>query len=315
MNNLLNLKKRLDYYGGQVQQDRMLGDKRRSLDYAIKHSYQGASLEINGEQTKIPALINPNKNSLDYDDKTVSVGFEYKITPGTVFTWRNTETKWIVYSQDLTELAYFKGDIRKCNHYIKWINEAGEEQHIDVAIIGPGAAKITGLMNANFYLDQLNYTIKIIAPKTNEVLSYFTRYKKFYLFNYQENNTPICWRVESIDAITNEGILEIFAKEYYSNTLEDDCENGLVGTLIQKPSVVDNKVIVGDSFIIKPGFDYKYEYTGTSNGYWQISENVPVKIISHDAKNIVINWYEFYDGKFELIYGEDKQEIVVESLF
>lgn len=30
----------------------------------------------------------------------------------------NTGTKWIIYLQDLTELAYFKGEIRRCNYTV-----------------------------------------------------------------------------------------------------------------------------------------------------------------------------------------------------
>ena len=38
----------------------------------------------------------------------------------------NTGTKWLVYLQDLTELAYFRGDIRKCSYDVSWIDENGE---------------------------------------------------------------------------------------------------------------------------------------------------------------------------------------------
>jgi hypothetical protein len=35
--------------------------------------------------TQAPALINPNKNKPDYDEKILSVGFEYGYKPGDVF--------------------------------------------------------------------------------------------------------------------------------------------------------------------------------------------------------------------------------------
>jgi hypothetical protein len=42
-------------------------------------------------------LINPNKNKPDYDDKILSIGFESGFIPGTIFEWKGTGTKWLIY--------------------------------------------------------------------------------------------------------------------------------------------------------------------------------------------------------------------------
>jgi hypothetical protein len=104
--------------GGNLQQERMIKDKRRSLDHAVWNSYQAAEvLKVDAECRKpVRALINPNKLKPDYDDKIISVGYEFNFAPGTVFEWIGTNTFWLVYLQDLTELAYFRGDIRKCSY-------------------------------------------------------------------------------------------------------------------------------------------------------------------------------------------------------
>jgi hypothetical protein len=96
----------------------MIRDKRRSLDRAVWHSYQGAQVVDTSasDQTPARALINPNKLKADYDDKIISIGYEYGFKPGTVFEWLGTKTYWLIYLQDLTELAYFRGDIRKCSY-------------------------------------------------------------------------------------------------------------------------------------------------------------------------------------------------------
>jgi hypothetical protein len=39
MNNLQNMKSRLNNRGGQEQQDRMIKDKQRTLERAVKYSY------------------------------------------------------------------------------------------------------------------------------------------------------------------------------------------------------------------------------------------------------------------------------------
>jgi hypothetical protein len=68
---------RIGFHGGNPQQDRMIKDKRRSLDKALLYSYQGANVQALESETVARALINPNKLKQDYDDKIISIGFEY----------------------------------------------------------------------------------------------------------------------------------------------------------------------------------------------------------------------------------------------
>ena len=64
--------------GGNLQQERMIKDKRRSLDRAVWYSYQAAEIiKVNAENKKpVRALFNPNKVLQDYDEKILSVGYE-----------------------------------------------------------------------------------------------------------------------------------------------------------------------------------------------------------------------------------------------
>jgi hypothetical protein len=77
----------------------MIKDKRRSLDNAVWFSYQGAEVVKTDAEDRKPvrALINPNKLKQDYDDKIISVGYEYDFTTGTIFEWLGTNTKWLIY--------------------------------------------------------------------------------------------------------------------------------------------------------------------------------------------------------------------------
>ena len=87
--------KRLDWRGGFPQQDRMIRDKRWSFDHAVKYSYQAAKIRHTDSEDleQAPSLINPDKTKQNYDDKVVSVGYEYGFKPGDVFDWMNTGTK------------------------------------------------------------------------------------------------------------------------------------------------------------------------------------------------------------------------------
>lgn len=337
-----DMAKRLKSKGGFPQQDRMIRDKRRSLDKATLYSYQAAKVKkqlydfkpvMEGvrEADPVRALINPNKLKMDYDDKIISIGFEHDFHTGDVFEWCNTGTYWIIYLQDLEELAYFRGDIRKCSYEIEWDDEDGKRQRTYVALRGPVETKIDYIQKHGISVDNPNYSLNLLMPKTTANLKQFRRYKKFYLQDLVEGEENTCWRVEAIDTFSTPGIIEVTAVEYYANEFEDDIEAGKVGSLIRKP--IDPNigsdsefVIVGETFI-RPKKEYIYYIEGSLYGHWYIS-NAKLPILKeefedeHGRTAVRIKWDSSYSGQFDLWYGDEsgplfdyKKTIVVESLF
>ena len=307
---------RLNHQGGNLQQNRMIKDKRRSLDRALVYSYQGADVRKidSTSDDYVRALINPNKLKQDYDDKIISVGYEHHFECGDIFEWKGTETYWLIYLQDLTELAYFRGDIRKCSHQINWEDENGKHSTY-AAIRGPVETKINYIQKHGISVDTPNYSLNILLPKTADTLSYFQRYNKFYL---ADDELKVCWRIEAIDWLSMPGILEINAVEYYANEFEDNLEDGTVGTLKTEPINPNNSfiedTIVGETFI-KPKREYEYEYIGNLVGKWFVKENYPIQLIQ-DGKKVKLRWLNTYSGQFDLIYADCfKKTIVVQSLF
>ena len=307
---------RLNHQGGNLQQNRMIRDKRRSLDRALVYSYQGADVRKidSTSDDYVRALINPNKLKQDYDDKIISVGYEHHFECGDIFEWKGTETYWLIYLQDLTELAYFRGDIRKCSHQINWEDENGKHSTY-AAIRGPVETKINYIQKHGISVDTPNYSLNILLPKTADTLSYFQRYNKFYL---ADDELKVCWRIEAIDWLSMPGILEINAVEYYANEFEDNLEDGTVGTLKTEPINPNNSfiedTITGETFI-KPKKEYEYEYIGNLVGKWSVKENYPIKLIQ-DGKKVKLRWLNTYSGQFDLIYANCfKKTIVVQSLF
>lgn len=337
-----DMAKRLESKGGFPQQDRMIRDKRCSLDKATLYSYQGAWVKkqlydfkpvMDGvrEADPVRALINPNKLKMDYDDKIISIGFEHEFRVGDVFEWCNTGTYWIVYLQDLEELAYFRGDIRKCSYEIEWDDEAGKRQRTYIALRGPVETKIDYIQKHGISVDNPNYSLNILMPKTTANLKQFKRYKKFYLQDLVEGEDRVCWRVEAIDTFSTPGIIEVTAVEYYANESEDDVENGKVGSLIKKPidpniGTESEFVIFGDTFI-KPKKEYIYYIEDALYGQWYISnQKLPIVMREFEDENgrncVSIKWDSTYSGQFDLWFGDEngplfdyKKTIVVESLF
>ena len=314
MNNSLKLMHaRLNLRGGAAQQDRMIKDKRKSFDKAILYSYQGARVRKLDSESADPALINPNQVKQDYDDKIISIGYEYEYKPGTIFEWVNTNTKWLIYLQDLTELAYFKGDIRKCSYQISWLNEEGKQLSTYAAVRGPVETKVDTTNKDHYSLDTPNHSLNLMLPATEEVLKYFKRYSKFYIQPLKEGDTPICWRIEATDTISMPGVIEITAHEYYSNEQKDYVEEGIVDAWGEEIPQPQDATIEGEIFI-KPKKPYTYKYTGTKNGSWSYDSRLPIEAIIKDNE-ITIKWTKTYTGQFVLQYGTEEKTIVVESLF
>lgn len=319
-----NMFTRLQNAGGSAQQDRMIEDKLKTLKRAVNYSYQGAQITLvnSTEEQPVPALMNPNKLLADYDEKTVSVEYQYGFKTGDVFRWinpsrENGDTYWLIYLQDLTELAYFKADVRRCSYSIKWVDENGEEQKLYASIRGPKEQKIQSVSKSQFNMDLPNYSITLLMSKTEQALKHFQRYTKFYLQGLADGDTPICWRVEAVDSISFPGVLEVHAREYYINDDEDDVENGIVGGLIEplisKEQIVEeNKGIVGENFI-KPMHTYNY-VTEDLGLAWSFDHNLPISA-NINNNTIEITWTASYSGQFILNYGTYTKTIVVESLF
>lgn len=307
MNNLDLMAARLNYRGGKAQQDRMIKDKRETLDRAILYSYQGARIKKIDSEEIAPALINPNRVSQDYDDKIVSVGFEYGIAAGDIFTWENTNTQWLIYSQELTELAYFRGKIRRCRYQIEWLAD-GTTKRTWAAVTGPSEARIESQKWSGGILDNPNYSLRIMVPQNEDTKKFFKRYAEFYL-----KDSETCWRVEAVDTISCPGIIEVIAVEYYSNEHED--KDGVVGALIPTPTIPEpsSAQIEGEVFI-KPRTSCTYVYTGAEKASWEFDSKLPLEV-NIDDKQITLSWNKMYSGQFVLKYGSSEKTIVVESLF
>ena len=108
------LKKRMEYYGGANQQERMFEDKLRTLKKALLYSYQAATAVLkDGRQFR--CLINPDKNKPDYDNKIISIPFkdiclnepkvgtttqgivQIGMKPGDVFVQKENNEHWLVF--------------------------------------------------------------------------------------------------------------------------------------------------------------------------------------------------------------------------
>lgn len=321
LDGLSEMATRLNLHGGYFQQNREIKDKQRSLERALLYAYQGAFVKKyypkddkihKAEEKRV--LINPNKVKQDYDEKMISAPFDYEYAAGDIVEWVGTNTYWLIYNQELTELAYFRGCIRRCSYKITW--KDGETY---VAVQGPSENGIETGIKHDISIDSPNYSLKLLVPKSEKTVNYFKRYTKFFLSNTLDEE-KVCWRVEAVDNITTPGIIEVVAKEYYYNNDVDDVENGIIEGLVKEKENPNEDLVeetIEGSTFIKPRTSNQYHYTGTAQQDWKIKggKDLPIKTKLIDDYTIEILWDSSYSGQFTIEYNDFKKTVVVESLF
>lgn len=240
MNNLDILKARLNALGGTAD-SRIEREKLKSLNGALKYSYQSERIILNGEEHR--ALINNNKLKMDYDDKIISIPHSSQIKVGDLFYWSRTNSDWLVYLQQLSEDAYFRGFVRKAQHTIKWKDEFGNICETKGAVRGPVETKIRHQMRKGLSFDEPNYTLSILVPSNEETLQ-LKRYTKLMIAEKP-------WEIVATDPLSEPGVIEWQLSEYYFNREEDTKEvaGGQIETKITVVSCLDDlsEVIIGQA--------------------------------------------------------------------
>lgn len=292
MSSLDNLNTRLRYMGGAKQVDRMASDKLHSLRKALLSSYQAATAVLH-DGREFRCLINPNKLTMEIDDKVLSIPFEdvclnnnkneaIGVKPGDVITWKENNTHWLIYSHLLQETAYFRGCMRQCDTQVE-INGI----NYWVYIKGPDAKSIDW-QNKGFFYNGLNYTLEMYISNDQNTNEFFHRFTKL---KFLEKS----WQVEAIDNISTEGIIAVYLKEDFTNKFEGLSEP------IEEPEKPDGLPRIEGPQIVRPFEIYNYTRLGINSGTWSLSNNC-AKIISQSGNEITIEITTGRSGQVDLIH-------------
>ena len=334
MDNLDLMRLRLNYQGGIHQEDRMIKDKYKTFLKTLLYSYQAATVARVQEVAQAPlyaeynatpvspiaadavrALINPDKVKQNYDDKILSIDKVYNWQAGDVFEWCGTDTRWLITLEQKTEDAYMRSSIRRCKYMIKFKDSEGKIRYTWAAIRGPIETQINSIQKNQIRVDQPNLSLNLLMPKNPYTLEAFKRYNTFFLADQNER----CYRVEAIDNISMDGVLEVAAEEYYYNKEEDDLENQISKGLVVEPVDPTPQTPIQGEWSIKPMISQLYTID-TTGGTWSVSKDVPVLLAqSTDGTKCEVRWTKAISGQFTLSWEKDNisydRIIVVESLF
>lgn len=311
----LNL--RLNYHGGK-QKDRMKQDKIRGLFSANNFAYQ-AETAILSNNKEFKCLINSNKLSEDLDDKIISIPYksieltgkmkgktiagleEVGLKPGEVFTWKETNTHWLVYLQKLTETAYFLANIRRCkqqieiNHNLYW-----------VSIRNTSAENLDWHTSNKITFNDLNYSLSMLISKNEETLNFFHRFTKVKVKEADSEITK-SWKVASVNPYFGDGVIEVFLEEDYENTILEKRQEEIENT--PKPPEQDKtRPYIEGPLVVKCYSKPTYKVINANGGKWILRYKDKEQIFNTKKTEIDLSITIGEMGKFLLIYRRENQE-------
>ena len=300
---------KLGYRGGS-QEGRMQKDKLHGLRQALKYSYQVATAVIStfdaegkSVNKEFKCLINPDKLNPEYDNKIISIPYEdvnlldtesgvqpTDLKPGQVFTWKETNTDWIVYLQYLEEDAYFRADIRRCKYEID-INS----NKYKVYVRGPVETKINWKQKSDLVWNDLNYTLVLMVTKNEETLAFFERFAKIKL----DGQT---WEVQAVNRVDADGIIEVMLKEDFNNTIEEQ------GQILEAIEPENEQTIIQGNTNVKPYGTYTYSINGYNGGIWEVN-STKVSIINQTDTKVEVYIETGRSGEFILSYLNGSERV------
>lgn len=310
MRALEGMKTRLQYSGGVNQQDRMNQDKLRVLKKALLYSYQAATAILE-DGREFRCLINPDKLKTSYDEKIISIPYEdiclnpefskrettsqgiesIDLFPGDVFTWKENNTKWLVYLKRYEETAYLRAEIRRCNYRIE-INGS----YYDVYVKGPDETAIVWNKVKSTMWNNLNYNLTMYIKKDRKTENFFHRFSKIEL-----NNMP--WEVQAIDSMSLEGVIIVALRETYQNSIEKELEKeNEECDIIERDGVTP---YINGPLEINPYDTIKYKVEKISEeeltGEWKITGK-RINILEENSSYIVFQENSGHQGEIEIKY-------------
>ena len=315
---LETLATRLNYFGGKIQQNRMINDKLRSLKKALLYSYQAATAILQDER-EFRCLINPDKNQPNYDNKEISIPYkdvclnkprigkttqeeeEIGLKPGDVFTWKETNTHWLVYLQYLQEDAYFRSQIRRCDQQVKIGNKS-----YWVYIRGPVETSIVWNQKQKVEWNDLNHSLVMYITYNEDTADYFYRFTKIKILD-PKSGVEKTWQVVNADPYYGDGIIQVFLDEYFENTIEQAAEKERADNADPIPEIPEGTPRIIGATQITQYSKNNYEVVNAEGGTWFISSHGVEQDFPSTATAITLSTGKEL-GTFTLIYRRSEEE-------
>ena len=80
----------------------------------------------------------------------------------------DSKVHWIILKQELTELAYFRGSVRRCQEILVVDPDTGDKKSVWASIRGPVETKINTIQKGGIVADVPNLSLNIYMPNTEK---------------------------------------------------------------------------------------------------------------------------------------------------
>lgn len=291
MSGLDRMKARAGYTGYDRNDNILTREKADSFHLALTRAYQAEWIHFNNR--KYRCLINPQKYNEDYDQKEISIDFEAGMRDGDVFYWDRAESHWMVYLHNVSEKAYFRAKILKCNFEV----EVDGTKYPATLKRGPIETSLQWRQKHQREFNDMNYSLVLYVPK-DEITNEF--FKRFRVIEFEGQN----WRVATVNRYSIEGLIELHLEEYYNNEFkeppieeEDNSED------------LDRDIFIAGPHTVRP-FDSNISYAiiGLENGRFEIN-SPKVKVIKSDSHFCILEIVSGTSGVFVIKYITDDAEV------
>lgn len=315
------MQRRLCYNGGPRQQERMKKDRERSLAYAEKYSYQAAHFRffpVTPESKVVTGVFNPVSHNLQYDTKMISTREKEIMRVGQVFRWEEVPSYWICYGQDMSDLAYFRGECRICNYSIRWVDTNRRVCETYAAVIGSTAASIGYQQSTSAVFDLPDGTIGVMVTDDEFNRLYFNTNQHFVLRGIQ-------YKVQVVDNLSMPGIIKMTCKQTFTNLIENDVEDDMSNVWNVQPifnHFPEEELIIGKTTIY-PLFPEEYRLNADFGiqGTWYAEEIATVGSIdpktvvtidydTTDTRRCRLTWNNRNHGNFLLCFKDNQNKII-----
>ena len=312
------LNKRLQYQGGN-QEQRFINDKLRGLKKALLYSYQAATATLS-DGKEFRCLINPDKNKPAYDNKILSIPYkdiclnaskvgktsegeiDIDIKPGDVFTWKETNTHWLVYLKYIEEDAYFRSEIRRCDQEVKIENNS-----YWVYIRGPVETSLEWTQKAGIEWNTLNYSLVMYITADETTNNYFERFKTIKILDPRYNKEKT-WQVVGVDPYYGDGIIQVFLDEYFENSIADAVAAENSAETGEENPVDETAAYINGPTEVQQYSKAYYEIHNAEEGHWYLKWKNEEQDLKSSLKIIPLNISIGELGTFTLIYRIQGQD-------
>lgn len=306
------LNKRLQYQGGN-QEQRFINDKLRGLKRALLYSYQAATAKLS-DGKEFRCLINPDKNKPAYDNKILSIPYkdiclnaprvgktsegeiDIDIKPGDVFTWKETNTHWLVYLEYIEEDAYFRSEIRRCDQEVKI-----EDNSYWVYIRGPVETSIEWTQKTGIEWNTLNYSLVMYITADEITNNYFERFKTIKILDPRYNKEKT-WQVVGVDPYYGDGIIQVFLDEYFENSIADAVAAEKPAETGKENPIDETAAYINGPTEVQQYSKAYYEIHNAEEGHWYLKWKDEEQDLKSSLKIIPLNISIGELGTFTLIY-------------